>query len=441
MSGAPPSALATSLAATVTWLWRDDPVATPAVEARARLLLLDCLGCALAALAKPEVARVAAALGADDAGPIALPGGPARLTTANAAALLAIAICWDEACEGLPRAHGRPGIHAAAPVLALALARPLPLGDGLRALVAGYEVAGRLGEAFRIRPGMHVDGTWGTFGGVAAAARLGGLAAPAVLDALNAAACQLPFSLYLPIADGHSARNLYLGHAAQLALLVTAGASAGVTAPAEAIATQRRLALGRDDDVALAPPGQFVILEGYLKAFAGVRHAHYGAACARAWRAATGADPRTIRALTLATYPEALTYAANRAPRTAIQAQFSLSFALARALTAGTLEPDAYAPAALADAELQRLERLVELTVDPALARDGARGASLTVVSDHGTWRGAAAESPDDPERPLSVAAVEQKFLRYAAPALGDRATVVADLILRGSLAAPFTLL
>src|SRR5205085_877745 len=131
-----------------------------------------------------------------------------------------------------------------APAVALALARPASLGDVLRALVAGYEIGGRLGEVFRIKPGMHVDGTWGTFAAVAAAAKLRGLGAPAVLDALHGAACQLPFSLYRPIAAGHVTRNGYLGHAAALALFVTATAAGGMTAPADATALQRRLALG-----------------------------------------------------------------------------------------------------------------------------------------------------------------------------------------------------
>ncbi|HUA53185.1 MAG TPA: hypothetical protein VMB81_13530, partial [Candidatus Sulfotelmatobacter sp.] len=122
-----------------------------------------------------------------------------------------------------------------------------------------------------------------------------------------------------------------------------------------------------------------------------------------------------------------------------IQAQFSLSYALARALTAGTLEPDAYAPDALADPMAQRLERLIELVVDPALA-DGVRGATLTVVTDRGSWRGRSADSADDPERPLDVAAIEAKFRRYAAPALGTRAAAVGDSILRAPLAARFAL-
>src|SRR5258708_24426327 len=98
MSAVPPSRLARGLAATVDWLWRDDPLADAVVERHARRLLLDCLGCAAAALAKPEVARVAAALGAD-VGPITLPGVADRLPVAHAAALPATAIPWGEACE------------------------------------------------------------------------------------------------------------------------------------------------------------------------------------------------------------------------------------------------------------------------------------------------------------------------------------------------------
>ena len=39
----------------VTWLFASDPVATPEVERRARMLFLDTLGCMIAGLAKPEI--------------------------------------------------------------------------------------------------------------------------------------------------------------------------------------------------------------------------------------------------------------------------------------------------------------------------------------------------------------------------------------------------
>jgi hypothetical protein len=40
----------------------------------------------------------------------------------------------------------------------------------------------------------------------------------------------------------------------------------------------------------------------------------------------------------------------------------------------------------------------------------------------------------------MSPLAVEAKFLRYAAPALGDRAAALADRVLRGAFDARFAL-
>ena len=45
----------------------------------------------------------------------------------------------------------------------------------------------------------------------------------------------------------------------------------------------------------------------------------------------------------------------------AIQAQFSLTYGLARMLLTGDLGPDSYTDAALADPEVQRLERLIDV--------------------------------------------------------------------------------
>ena len=85
-------------------------------------------------------------------------------TWAHARARVHFQRCWDEACEGLARAHGRPGLHAIPPALALGIANRETLREVLTGAVRGYEMAARLGERMRIQPGMHVDGTWGTFG-------------------------------------------------------------------------------------------------------------------------------------------------------------------------------------------------------------------------------------------------------------------------------------
>ena len=79
-------------------------------------------------------------------------------------------------------------------------------------------------------------------------------------------------------------------------------------------------------------------------------------------------------AIKLQIYPEAVQYCGIRAPRTAIQAQFSLSYAIAAALTLGDLGPEAYRD--VGDATLTRLEQSVVIEADPSRVR---RGATLTL--------------------------------------------------------------
>src|SRR5258708_40166438 len=80
------------------------------VERKARLLLLDSLGCIASGLRHVEVQRLAVALASWFPGTRRLPGLSTPLGPAGAAALGAAAMCWDEANEGLARAHGRPAL-------------------------------------------------------------------------------------------------------------------------------------------------------------------------------------------------------------------------------------------------------------------------------------------------------------------------------------------
>ena len=155
------------LGAVIEWLQAADVPAT--VLRRARLLLLDTVGCAIAGAAEPEVRNLAAAL---PTGSIRMPGMPHALAPEAFATVFAAGACWHEACEGLAVAHGRPGLHAIPAVLALALGHGATIGAVLDAMIAGYEVGGRLGAAWRIRPGMHVDGGWGALAAAASAATL-----------------------------------------------------------------------------------------------------------------------------------------------------------------------------------------------------------------------------------------------------------------------------
>jgi 2-methylcitrate dehydratase PrpD len=311
-----------------------------------------------------------------------------------------MAACWDEACEGLARAHGRPGVPVIAALQALATPRQATLGEVLDALISGYEVGGRLGEALRVAPGMHVDATWPSLGVAVACLRLLNGSAQQALAAVRIAGCQIPRSLYLPVKAGADARNTYLAHAAQLGLLAAQAALADVSAP-EGVLEE----LGAKP---LARPGEWLILEGYLKPFAAVRHVHYAAAAALLSR--TKVEVERVKAIKLRTYEEAIRYCGNRAPRTPIQAQFSLSYGVAHALRFGTLDPDAYRAERLSDPLLLRLEEAVAIEEDAALTAAGKRGARLAVHLESETVETVS----EDPLHPMSREEVLAKFARYA---------------------------
>jgi len=217
------------------------------------------------------------------------------------------------------------------------------------------------------------------------------------------AACQMPHSLYLPVKAGADARNTYLAHSAQLGLLAAHASLAGIEAPAGALDA---IGAGR-----FAARGQWLLLEGYLKPYAAVRHVHYGVAAALALRPRLAGRLRAITRIELSTYAEAVTYCGNRAPKTPIQAQFSLSFGVAAALATGDLAPSAFA---MDDRTIAGLEKKVVLSEDRALTRSGRRGATLVVrVGDERLVRSVDRVS-GDPGLPMTRAEVLAKFARYS---------------------------
>ena len=415
----------------VTWLSLCDTLPRD-VEAKARLLLLDTLGCLLAGLLHPEVRKFGQALRLAFPGDAAWPASDIRLGPAGLAALGAAAACWDEACEGNASSHGRPGLPVVPALLALAASRPTTLADLLLALTTGYEIGTRAGEAWRIPAGWHVDGGWHSLAVAAAVARM--TSGPQhIQSAIEAAACQIPASLYLPITMGSVVRNTYPAHAVLLGIMTASAAEAGFDMPRGALEEGRRRVLQATGAATSAPAGQWTILDGYLKPYAAVRHAHYGVEAALRLRRDARFSLEKIGAIKLDIYPEAVQYCGNRAPRTAIQAQFSLSYAIAAALVLGDLGPDAYAD--VGNPTTARLESCVIVEANPSRVR---RGAKLSIDIDGATLAESVDDIAGDVSNPMTKDHVAEKFRRYTEPALGrQRAEALVSFILEGNSAEP----
>jgi 2-methylcitrate dehydratase PrpD len=420
-----------TLGQAVAWLAACESLPRDA-EAKARLLLLDTIGCLLAGLRHPEVQQFGRAMQFALPGGLTWPASDIALGPAGLGALGAAAACWDEACEGHSAAHGRPGLPVVPALLALGAAQDATFGDLLLALVTGYEIGVRAGEAWRIPSGWHVDGSWHSLAVAAAAARLA--SGPTLIQpAIEAAACQIPASLYLPIAVGSVLRNTYPAHAVLLGMMAAAAARAGFAMPTGSLEEARRRVLNAQGKATTAPAGEWTILNGYLKPYAGVRHTHYAVdACLQLRRRPEFSLDR-ISAITVQTYEEAVQYCGNRSPRTAIQAQFSLSYALAAAFALGDLGPDAYTN--IGDPVITRLERLVAIEPEPARRK---RSATVTIEVDGRSLAADAESVVGDPANPMSREHVIDKFRRYAEPSLGPpRTKLLVDFCLDGNLGAP----
>ena len=395
----------------------------------ARLILLDTIGCMLAARSAPEVRAFEQNASAIESGPFTFPGGR-RLSLTAATQVGAMAATWDEACEGHAHAHGRPGVAVVAALLPLAVAGERGLDALTDALALGYEVGARAGGWLRIRPGMHVDGNWPSLGVAAAVARLMGQDAGGIARAIDIAACQLATSLYLPVATGNTARNTYLAHSAQLGLLAAQAALAGIDAPEAAMQVYADAFAAATPEL---PPAaqEDLILDAYIKPHAAVRHVHYGAEMARSVREELQGQTGAITRIVLSTYREATIYCGNRAPATPIQAQFSLAFGIASMLRFGVLDAGAYRGERFNDPEVRRLEALVEIEVDAALELSGKRGGSLLVSAGYCDVERDVRAIPGDPSKPLSAEEVAAKFMRYAEASVpNEKAFVFANAVL-----------
>lgn len=393
---------------------------SPEVSSHARLIFLDTLGCALAGRSAPEVSSLEAQLAALEPGGFRFPGGK-PLGLRAACQIMAIGPTWHEACEGHAFAHGRPGIATIAALLPLALQRDATVGEFVEALAAGYEVGARAGAWLRVPPGIHVDGNWPGLGAAAGVAHLLRLPVEMAMRAVSIAACQLPASLYLPIRTGRNVRNVYLAHSATLGLDSALAAQAGIDAPPDALAWYAEHCCPAAVEP-LPPASADLILDAYLKPFAAVRHVHYGALAARRIRARQGSATAGISRIVLTVYEEAAVYCSNPQPATPLAAQFSLTFGVADMLRFGELDAASYEPPRFDDAELRRLEALVEVRIDPELTARRQRGATLRVVWADQAYEEQVGPQPD-PDLLVGVEAAIAKFAHSAAPTANPAAS------------------
>jgi 2-methylcitrate dehydratase PrpD len=395
-----------------------------AVRDRAALVLADTIGAILGGSHEAEVRRLHA--GADRAPGRAtiLGAGFARVEPWWAIVANGLAGTMLELDEGNRFARGHPGIHVLPAALAEAERIDGSGGALLSALVAGYDVAARLGGAAPVRPGMHMHGVHGAVGAAAAVAQLRQLDERVTAGALGVAAGLTLGTSWRTALGGATVRNAYAGVAGANGWLAVDLAIAGIT-PLPDMLTEifgRISGTGLDESAALAGLGErFEISRNYFKRYACCRYNHPALDALLALAAREALSAAQVERVVVTTIPFGPRMA-DPAPGSMLAAKFSIPYAVAAALVLGRADVPAFAEPARADPRIRALAARVEVRVDPEMSprradyptavvevvlRDGRRrSASTTVV------RG-------DFEDPVPAAEIVDKFLALATEPLG----------------------
>ena len=444
MSGSPPSAQSTLAAWCAALEWRDVPAEQRALVP---LRVLDTLGL-IAAGAGSEAVRAAMHFAQEEAGGVprrsaTLLFDAERLPASRCALVHGVAAH----CRDFDDTFSDSVVHAGSVIVPAALAageaagaKPSEIGA---AIVAGYEVAARIGgvagRRFHAR-GLHATGIVGPIAAAAAAARVRRLDAERVAWAMGLAA-SMSGGLMAFQADGAWSKWLHAGWAAQGGIVAADLSARGFRGPGTALDGPGNLysamlagetleragltqALSRDWKGGAAQFKYYPcahVIQPYIDAALALRSGHGLAAadiaevrCAIApWAVPIVCEPRASRI----------------APATELDAIASLPYMVAHALAEGEVGLAALAPAARGRADLRALAARTFHESDPALGR--GFDARIAIRTRAGATLAATAEAAGcDPAK------LQAKFVANATPRLGSVRAASAAAHLMG-MAAP----
>lgn len=408
-----------------------------AVVERAKLHLLDVLGCGLAA-SERELGTEARSWAADEWAPrgraaqlLGRGGLAAPSEAALANGMLCHALDYDDTH---PEALVHPSTVVVPAALAVAQADAASGPALLTAIVAGIETVTRLGlaapGAFHER-GLHPTSICGVFGATAAVASLRGLPAQTTAAALGLAGSTAS-GLFEYLAEGTPTKPFHAGWAAHAGVVCAALSARGAAGPSTVLEGRfgiYRALLGRDCDAALAEQvgdlgSRWETLAVAIKPYPACHFIHAALDAVRQLRA-QGLEPDQVRALEVGVPADALPIVVEPAerkvsPATAYEAKFSLQFSVAAMLANGEVDLSTYERESLDDPVLGELARRVEASV-AARADRGPLFATVTArMVDGSTQRADVPHPTGTPECPLAPEGVLAKFHANADRALGS---------------------
>ena len=407
------------------------------VRSRTQELLLDFVGVALrgsrASSSAPVLAvaqRLGAGKGASLIGRDAFASAP-WAALANAAGAHAL-----ELDDVTSRSSLHPGVVVIPAVLAVAEELRRSPTRVLEAIVAGYEVVIRVGDALNAesayRRGFHPTGVAGVFGAAIAAGRLLELDVDGLIRALGIAGTMASGSLEY-LSDGSWTKRLNPGWAAHSGIVAAHLASEGFVAPASALEGRHGLLRGYTDEprpeLLTRDLGRsFAIMSVSIKPYACCRYNHGLIDGVLQLQRAHGIRPQDVERIRLGVLSGGALLVAEpidekRAPRNVVDAQFSAPFAAAVALARGSAGLNDYTQANVDDPLIRGLMSRTDCHRDADLDAAYPDHWPATVEMRLRDGSDLSVRIPDptgEPANPISPQELRKKFLGLASATIGD---------------------
>ena len=406
---------------------------------KAKLCILDYVANIYGSLALETVQNIAAYIRSVGApGKITALGCGFKTDVHQAAFINGTTAEAIEAQDGSRFGGNHPGVAVIPAALAVAEETGADGPAVIEAVVAGYEAANRPAAAmhpWHTLGGFLPTGTCGTYGAAVAAARLRGLDAAQLLNALGNAGYLLPLSMAENLMGGYTIKVVQGGQAASAGIMAAGLAGAGVTG-APYVLEGSALNGGFAKITTASEPTLSRITEGlgdtysvmdiYFKPYTACRHTHGAAQAALMLSASETFDLAQVENITVHTYGIAELAVGKGVDATSsfVSAQFSIPYVVAACLVDGELGPRQLTEKRIADPALLDLAARVMVTTDEELnaCYPEKTSSRVEILLKDGRRLSRQVDDPKgDPRDPLGVAALTRKVKKFAGNRDGQR--------------------
>lgn len=331
-----------------------------------------------------------------------------------------------------------PGVAVIPAALGIAEERGASAATFLEAVIAGYEVTMRVGNALggasAYGRGFHPTGVAGAFGAAAAAARVLDLDVDGITRAMGIAGTMASGSIEY-LADGSWTKRLNAGWAAHAGIVAAELAAEGFSGPASAIEGKHGALRSFTDDARperlladLGSPLQVMLVS--IKPYGCCRYNHGLIDAVLKLRHEYGLTPDSIASLNLHVLSAGAPLVADpierkRDPRNVVDAQFSAPYAAAVALARGAAGLREFDAATIADPTVRGLMKRIDCIRDPELDAQYPKiwPAAVTArLRDGRTVEARITHALGEPENPVPRDALIDRFVELTSHALDEPA-------------------